>query len=318
MNKLLRALRRRHEPDAAALSARLDGELDAAAVSALDGHVASCAACQALLAELRSTREVLRAMPAVVEVRSFRVRAADVERVSRVVTQTPRALLLVPALGALAAIVLVVAGGIDLSGNVSRDSSSDRAERAPASGAMRSSNTASDKSMASSAVAANAGAAGSGASSPSAGGLAPAANPPAQGSPAATAHPEAQDSDAASGSAVAAPSTALSEPNAAARRQTETNGSRGSLAATTTSGTARAVANENSADAAQAPAGANDNAVATITSKIFGASNRAEPPGNNTGGISVLQTIEIVAGALTVAAAALTLFWRLHTKEELR
>ncbi len=79
VNKLLRFLRG-HEPDVNALSAHLDGHLDATAAARLDEHVASCDACRGVRDGLRATRDALRAMPEAAPTRSFRLRAADVER----------------------------------------------------------------------------------------------------------------------------------------------------------------------------------------------------------------------------------------------
>lgn len=53
----------KHLPDLAALSAYLDGELDAIETRTVAGHLAACAACSARLAELRSMSAGFRALP---------------------------------------------------------------------------------------------------------------------------------------------------------------------------------------------------------------------------------------------------------------
>lgn len=114
MNKLLR-LGRAHAPDVVALSARLDGALDARVAARLEEHLASCHACRAALAALRSTREALRALPELDAPRSFRLRAADVQRAS-VAPARPATPMLrwAPAFAAAAAAVFVIALAADL------------------------------------------------------------------------------------------------------------------------------------------------------------------------------------------------------------
>lgn len=52
-----------HQPDLAALSAYLDGELDADETRTIANHLAACAACAAQLAELQTLSAGFRALP---------------------------------------------------------------------------------------------------------------------------------------------------------------------------------------------------------------------------------------------------------------
>lgn len=62
---------RRNEHDEEQLSAYLDGELDARHAENVERHLSTCAACSALLDELRETRAMLSALPAQTPRRSF-------------------------------------------------------------------------------------------------------------------------------------------------------------------------------------------------------------------------------------------------------
>ena len=72
---------RRNEHDEEQLSAYLDGELDARQAENVERHLSSCAACSALLEELRETRALLSALPAQAPPRSF-VLGAEYARAS--------------------------------------------------------------------------------------------------------------------------------------------------------------------------------------------------------------------------------------------
>lgn len=114
MNKLSRIFNREHQPDAVALSALADGELDSTQTGALEAHVAGCAACSAELAGMRQVRSLLQALPEQDAPRSFRLREADVSPAPRQAPQQLGLLRLMPALSAAAAIVFVVALSADL------------------------------------------------------------------------------------------------------------------------------------------------------------------------------------------------------------
>ena len=127
VNKLLRFFSG-HEPDVNVLSAHLDGQLNPAAAAQLDAHLTSCVACRAAMDGLRATRDALRSIPDIETPRSFRLRAADVERrPSTAEWQASPMLRWAPAVSAVAAVVLVVALGVDLSSG----GSSSSANRAP-------------------------------------------------------------------------------------------------------------------------------------------------------------------------------------------
>ena len=100
----------KHQPDTGALSALLDARLDAAGAAALETHVGACDACRARLAELRAVRDSLRAIPATEARRSFRLRAADVERAAPV-TATGGFAWALPLVSAAAAVAFVILVG---------------------------------------------------------------------------------------------------------------------------------------------------------------------------------------------------------------
>lgn len=103
-----------HQPDIEALSAHVDGQLDAAHSRELDAHVAGCAACTEALAELRLLRTTLASMPDVEAPRSFRLRLADVEPARKAAAGSGWSLnRLAPYAGGLAAVLFVVVFGVD-------------------------------------------------------------------------------------------------------------------------------------------------------------------------------------------------------------
>ncbi len=124
VNNLLRSFRR-HQPDVNALSAQLDGMLDAPASARLDAHVATCDACGAQLDGLRATRAALRSMPEATAPRSFRLRVADTVPVT-----APRSPMLrwAPAAGAFASVVVAVVVGASLYSDGSSSSSQESAK----------------------------------------------------------------------------------------------------------------------------------------------------------------------------------------------
>ncbi len=141
VNKLLRFFG--HAPDVNALSAQLDGQLDAVAASRLAAHLASCEACRAALAGLRETRDALRAMPELEAPRSFRLRAADVEpRTAPAPSHPSPTLRWAPAVSAIAAAVFVVALGVDLRSGGSSSSTSRSPLAVPQSGSAKSNESA--------------------------------------------------------------------------------------------------------------------------------------------------------------------------------
>ncbi len=165
MNKLLRVFRRTHQQDVDALSAHLDGALDAAAAAALTSHLATCDACTTTLEELRQTKSMLATLPSADAPRSFRLRPADVANTDALRNapgrETPTWMRAMPALSAAAIIVFGVVVAVDLTSSTSGPSS-DRfqaasAPRAPqAAGALAATRTsaetgniAADKSFAS-------------------------------------------------------------------------------------------------------------------------------------------------------------------------
>lgn len=143
VNKLLRFFSG-HEPDVNALSARLDGQLNAVATARLDAHVQSCEACRVTTDGLRATRDALRSMPDVEAPRSFRLRAADVERRPATAPwQASPMLRWAPAVSAVAAVVLVVALGVDLRPGGSSSNASRAPLAASQAGSAKSSESAS-------------------------------------------------------------------------------------------------------------------------------------------------------------------------------
>lgn len=114
VKKLLRILGKRHQTDIEALSAYLDGRLEASRASAVIAHVAACETCRTVLEGMRSTRAMLRAMPSVDAPRSFRLRQADVEAAPRVPARTSPMLRWSPVAAGVAAAVFVVVLGADL------------------------------------------------------------------------------------------------------------------------------------------------------------------------------------------------------------
>jgi hypothetical protein len=124
--KLFAFLGRGHTPDIEALSALVDGALDAPAARELEAHVAGCAACTAELEGLRAVKSMLAALPQVEPSRAFRVRLADVEAApaaSRTYAGTSGLLRAMPALAAVGAFVFVAAIATDFS---TRDGDGDR------------------------------------------------------------------------------------------------------------------------------------------------------------------------------------------------
>lgn len=106
--KLLGFLSHPHKPDIGALSALVDGALDAAAVQALESHTSGCAACATELDGLRRVKAMLAALPQVEPTRSFRLRRSDVEAPAPRVSSSASGLLrAMPALAAVAAAVFV-------------------------------------------------------------------------------------------------------------------------------------------------------------------------------------------------------------------
>ena len=142
VNNLLRFVRR-HEPDVNALSARLDEQLDAAAAARLDEHVASCEACRIVRDGLRATRDALRAMPVATPPRSFRLRAADVERAAARASGPSLLSRWAPAGMVAAAVAIAVVGAYVTFGRGGSSSTSELAAARPATSASvaESSNT---------------------------------------------------------------------------------------------------------------------------------------------------------------------------------
>jgi len=132
MTKLLERFRG-HRPDGEALSAYLDGRLGQTEAPATDAHLRQCAVCSARLEELRAVREALSAMPEAAAPRSFRVRAADVERAPASPAPAPW-MRFAPAVSAASLVVFAVLVGVDML----RDGASDGAQSMLASGAQRS------------------------------------------------------------------------------------------------------------------------------------------------------------------------------------
>ena len=135
VNKLLRFFRG-HEPDVNALSAQLDGQLDAAAAARLDEHVAACEACRSVRDGLRSTRDALRAMPAATPARSFRLRVADVEAAAARAPRAPQLTRWAPAGMVAAAVAIAVVGAyVTFGRSGSTSSTSELAAARPATSA---------------------------------------------------------------------------------------------------------------------------------------------------------------------------------------
>ena len=136
VNKLLRFFRG-HEPDVNALSAQLDGQLDAATAARLDEHVASCDACRGVRDGLRATRDLVRAMPEATPARSFRLRVADVEAATT--ARAPRAPLSTrwaPAGMLASAVAIAVVGAyVTFGGGSDSSSTSELAAARPATSA---------------------------------------------------------------------------------------------------------------------------------------------------------------------------------------
>jgi anti-sigma factor RsiW len=78
MKKLLAIFLRGHRPDIDAISAYVDGRLDAAAARELEGHFETCAACSRELEGLRQVRSMLSSMGQAAPPRSFRLRAEQI------------------------------------------------------------------------------------------------------------------------------------------------------------------------------------------------------------------------------------------------
>jgi anti-sigma factor RsiW len=118
VNKLLQSLLRRHRPDVPALSAYADGSASAADAAAIERHLAACEVCRAEVAGLRSLRATLGAMPQAEHPRSFRLRAADVERAPGRASASGFgvAMRLMPMVSAAAGLVFVLVLGADLAG----------------------------------------------------------------------------------------------------------------------------------------------------------------------------------------------------------
>ncbi|MEX2245575.1 MAG: zf-HC2 domain-containing protein [Dehalococcoidia bacterium] len=108
-------LPRRHTPDIEALSAFLDGGLEAAQARALEAHLASCDVCSGRLDVLRALRAALRELPEAETPRSFRLRRADIEAPAPAAAAAPGWMRLAPALSALSVLVFAVLVGVDLS-----------------------------------------------------------------------------------------------------------------------------------------------------------------------------------------------------------
>jgi hypothetical protein len=114
--KLFGLLRRGHAPDIDALSAYVDGALDAGAARALQDHLSACPACVAELDGLRRVKALLAALPEAEPRRSFRLRQADV-MAPPAPARAPAGGLLraMPALAAAAAAIFVGVLATDLS-----------------------------------------------------------------------------------------------------------------------------------------------------------------------------------------------------------
>jgi hypothetical protein len=107
---------RRHGPDAEALSAYLDGELDSEAAESLRAHLSTCEACTGALDALHETQSHVRALPQAEVPRSFRIRPSDVEAARGRVPQSRGSAVTrwSPMLGGAAAAVFVVVVGAEV------------------------------------------------------------------------------------------------------------------------------------------------------------------------------------------------------------
>lgn len=114
MKNLLDVLRRRHKPDAEALSEFVDGRGAAETRASIEAHLGECEACRSRVAALRDVRASLAAMPEAEAPRSFRLRQAAVEKQPRAAPPAPGWLRMMPALSAAAVMVFVVVLGADL------------------------------------------------------------------------------------------------------------------------------------------------------------------------------------------------------------
>ena len=271
VNKLLRFVRG-HAPDIVALSARLDGQLGAPAAARLDEHLASCEACRRALDGLRTTREALRTLPELDSPRSFRLRAADVERLPIMVGRPTAPLSRwAPAVGAVAAAVFVVVLAADLrsSGSGPHTASAPRAARQ-----------------------------GPGAESNDGTGLATGKSAPSAGAtPAAgiAAAPVASAADASNADRAPAAAAPLASGASGATNATP-------AAAAQASEAYAATAAADGRPAAAPPATAQSGSLAAAA-----ADNGDEDDGNNS---RILRVIEIIAAATALSAAAVVIVWR--------
>jgi hypothetical protein len=126
VKKLLSLFRRTAHPDREALSAHLDARLGPAEAAAMTAHLASCAICRTEFDALAATQRLLQSLPDAEPRRSFRLRPSEAE--PRPLYRAPSPVLrVVPMLGAAAVIVFAIAAGIDVfSRGGSSNSSADR------------------------------------------------------------------------------------------------------------------------------------------------------------------------------------------------
>jgi anti-sigma factor RsiW len=111
----------RKQHDEEALSAYLDGELDARQAEIVERHLSTCEACTALLEELRNTRLMLNALPTQAPRRSF-VLGAEHARTPARAAAAPRRLPSLALAPAAALAVFVALLFVDLAGNTSSSS----------------------------------------------------------------------------------------------------------------------------------------------------------------------------------------------------